>query len=182
MSKAVKQMIIDDIRQKLGDCRDVLVINSSRLDAVTDNRFRLSLRSKGIQLLQVKNTLARRALEEAGVSSLGSVLEGPSTLVWGGEDIVALSREIAQWARQLDKLEIKGGAVEGQVVDARGVDELSRSPGRLELIAQVVGLILSPGARLAGALLGPGGTISGQLEALSEAEQAAEPATEGAAG
>lgn len=168
MSKQIKQMIINDIRQKLGECRDVLVVNSSKLDAVTDNRFRGSLRAKGIHLLQVKNTLARRALAEVGVTSMDSVLSGPSTLVWGGEDIVALSKEIARWAKDLEKLEIKGGAVEGQVVDAQGVVDLSKSPGRLELIAQISGLILSPGARLCGALLGPGGTISGQVRKLAD--------------
>lgn len=172
MSKPIKQMIIDDIRQKLGECRDVLVVNSSKLDAITDNRLRGSLRKKGIYLLQVKNTLARRALEEVGVKSMEGVLAGPSTLVWGGEDIVSLSKEIAKWAKEIDKLEIKGGAVEGQVVNAKGVDELSKSPGRLELISQIVGLALSPGARLAGALLGPGGTISGQLKAMADKDEA----------
>lgn len=172
MSKPIKQMIIDDIRQKLGECRDVLVVNSSKLDAITDNRLRGSLRKKGIYLLQVKNTLARRALEEVGVKSMEGVLAGPSTLVWGGEDIVSLSKEIAKWAKEIDKLEIKGGAVEGQVVNAKGVDELSKSPGRLELISQIVGLALSPGARLAGALLGPGGTISGQLKAMTDKDEA----------
>lgn len=182
MSKAVKQMIIDDIRQKLGDCRDVLVVNSSKLDAITDNRFRLSLRSKGIHLLQVKNTLAQRALRDAGASAMESVLTGPSTLIWGGDDIVALSKEIAKWARELDKLEIKGGSVEGQVIDAKGVDDLSKSPGRLELIGQIAGLLLSPGARLAGALLGPGGTISGQLKGMGDKEgEEGEPAPQAAA-
>lgn len=170
MSKQVKDMIIADIRQKLGDCRDVLVVNSSKLDALTDNRFRGQLRAKGIHLLQVKNTLARRVLEDSGVKSLEQVLAGPSTLIWGGEDIVSLSKEIAKWAKQLDKLEIKGGAVEGQVVNAKGVDELSKSPGRLELISQIVGLVLSPGARVAGALLGPGGTIGGQVKKLADKE------------
>ncbi|MBL8851748.1 MAG: 50S ribosomal protein L10 [Planctomycetaceae bacterium] len=171
MSKPIKQMIIDDIRQKLGECRDVLGVNSSKLDAITDNRVRGTLRAKGIHLLQVKNTLARRALEEVGVKSMETVLAGPSTLVWGGEDIVSLSKEIAKWAKEIDKLEIKGGAVEGQVVDAKGVVELSKSPGRLELISQIVGLALSPGARLAGALLGPGGTISGQLKAMADKDE-----------
>lgn len=170
MSKQIKQMIIDEIRQKLGECRDVLVVNSSKLDAITDNRFRGSLRAKGIHLLQVKNTLARRALEEVGVKSMDGVLAGPSTLVWGGEDIVSLSKEIAKWAKDLDKLEIKGGAVEGQVVDAKGVVDLSKSPGRMELISQIVGLALSPGARLCGALLGPGGKISGQVKSLADKE------------
>ncbi len=181
MSKVVKEMIINDIRQRLGESRDVLVVDSSRLDAITDNQLRLSLRSKGIQLLQVKNTLARRALQEAGAASMESVLEGPSTIVWGGEDIVALSKEISKWAKQLEQLQIKGGSVEGQVVDAKGVVELSKSPGRLELIGQIAGLLLSPGARLAGALLGPGGTISGQLKAMGDKEGEGEPAPEAAA-
>lgn len=170
MSKQVKDMIIEDIRQKLGECRDVLVVNASKLDAVTDNRFRGQLRGKGIHLLQVKNTLARRVLEDAGVQSMEQVLAGPSTLIWGGEDIVSLSKEIARWARELAALEIKGGAVEGQVVNAKGVEELSKSPGRLELISQIAGLALSPGARVAGALLGPGGTISGQVKKLADKE------------
>ncbi len=179
MSKAVKQMVIDQIRGRIGECRELLVVNTSKLDAVTDNRFRVALRKKGIHLLQVKNTLAQRALSDAGVGQMGDVLSGPSTLVWGGEDIVALSKEIAKWARDIEKLEIKGGTVEGQVVDANGVVELSKSPGRLELIGQIAGLLLSPGARVAGALLGPGGTICGQLKAMSEKEgegDAAQPA------
>lgn len=173
MSKAVKQMVIDEIKGRLGECREVLVLDTSKLDGVTDNRFRLALREKGIHLLQVKNTLAQRALADSGVGTMDSVLTGPSTLVWGSEDIVSLSKEIAKWARDIQKLEIKGGAVEGQVVDANGVVELSKSPGRLELIAQISGLLLSPGARLAGALLGPGGTVCGQIKSMSEGEEEA---------
>jgi len=171
MSKAVKQMVIDQIRARLGECRELLVLNTAQLDAITDNRFRVALQEKGIQLLQVKNTLARRALSDAGVGAMDDVLTGPSTLVWGGEDIVSLSKEISRWAKEIEKLEIKGGAVEGQIVDAKGVDELSKSPGRLELIGMIAGQLLSPGARIAGALLGPGGTICGQLKTISEPEE-----------
>jgi large subunit ribosomal protein L10 len=177
MSKVVKQMVIDQIRGRIGDCRELLILNTSKLDAITDNRFRVALRKKGIYLLQVKNTLAQRALADSSVGTLTDVLAGPSTLVWGGEDIVALSKEIARWARDLEKLEIKGGTVEGQVVDANGVVELSKSPGRLELISMISGQLLSPGARLVGALLGPGGTICGQVKSISESGEgdAAEP-------
>ena len=178
MSKAVKQMVIEQIRGRIGECRELLVLNTSKMDAITDNQFRIALQKNGINLLQVKNTLAQRALSDAGVGSLGDVLTGPSTLVWGGEDIVSLSKEITRWAKQIEKLEIKGGAVEGQVVDANGVVELSKSPGRLELIGMIAGQLLSPGAQLAGALLGPGGTICGQLKTMSESdeEEAAAPA------
>ncbi len=89
-------------------------------------------------------------------------------MIWGGEDAVALSKEMSRWAKELAGLEIKGASVDGQPLDAAGVDALSKSPGRLELLAQISGLLLSPGARLSGALLGPGGYLGGQLKALAD--------------
>jgi large subunit ribosomal protein L10 len=170
MSKRVKSMLISDIRSRLGESRDLLVVDTARLDAVTANRVRLAFREKNIHALTVKNTLAKVALHEVGVSGLDSFLEGPSTLVWGSEDIVALSKEITKWAKEIDKFEIKGGAVEGAPVDAAGVESLSKSPSREELIGQIAGMILSPGANLAAALLGPGSTLASQLKTLSEGE------------
>lgn len=170
MSKRIKQMLIDDVRSRIGDTSDILVINTSRLDAVSDNRFRAALREKSIRILTVKNTIARKALNDSGLTALDPVLEGPSALVFGGEDIVALSKEIARWANEIKELEIKGGATEGTTLSANDVDSLSKSPGREELIGRVVMLALSPGAQLAGALLGPGGTVSGQVKSLAEKE------------
>ncbi len=168
MSKRVKEMLMADIRNRIGGPCDLLVVDSSRLDAVTTNKLRLALREKQITALTVQNKLAHRALSDVGLEGVGSLLHGPSTLVWGGEDIVALSKEISKWAKDLDSLEIRGAVVEGQALDAAGVDVLSKSPSREELIGQIVGLALSPGAQLAGALLGPGGTLAGQLEKIAD--------------
>ncbi len=171
MSKVVKEMLIGEIRGRLGNRKDLVVLDTSKLDPVTDNRMRAELRAKGICLLGIKNSLARLALKQAGLSYDEGTFEGPSTLCFGGEDIVALSREMSDWAKKIDKIQIKGGIVDGQGVNAQGVDDISKGPSRLELIGQIAGLILSPGARLAGALLGPGGTISGQLKALADKEE-----------
>lgn len=171
MSKVVKEMIMSDLVERIGASRDMLVVDSSRLDAVTANRLRLELREKNITALTVRNSLARRALHNVGVKALDPVLEGPSTLVWGSEDIVALSKEIARWAREIAQLEIKGGTVEGSSLTAADVEQLSKSPSREELIGQIVGLILSPGGRLSGALLGPGGMLASQIETIAEGEE-----------
>lgn len=170
MSKVVKRMMIDQIRQRLGDCRDLIVIDTSKLDAQSDNQLRLELHRKGISLMSVKNTLARIALREGEITPVESVFEGPSTLVWGGEDIVSLSKEMTSWAKKIDDLEIKGATVDGQGVDEQGVEELSKSPSRLELIGQISGLLLSPGATLSGALLGPGGKLAGQIKSKADDE------------
>lgn len=174
MSKVVKTMVIDTIRAELGDNRDLLLVDASGLDGKTANRLRVGLAEKGVNLLGVKNALANRVLSDMGLSGLDGLLKGPTTLVWGGEDIVQLSKEMTKWAKEIEKLQIKGGTVDGQVVDAKGVDDLSKSPSRAELISQIVGLLLSPGARLAACLLGPGGKVAGQLKKLSEAAEGSE--------
>jgi len=171
MSKYIKEMIASDVRGRIGETQELLVIDPSKVDAITTNQLRMKLRENDITLLAVKNSLARMALNEAGISALDPILEGPSALVWGCEDIVALSKEMTKWAKEIDGLEIKGGTVDGTTLSADDVSALSKSPGRLELIGQVVGLMLSPGAQLAGALLGPGGTISGQLKAIADKEE-----------
>jgi len=171
MSKPIKQMLIDEIGARLGDTTDLLVIDVSRLDAISANRFRLALREKEISALTVKNSLAMHALRKNGVEALGDVLSGPSTLVWGGEDIVALSKEIAKWARELQAVEIRGGSVEGECLDAAAVDALSKSPSREELLSIISGQILDPGARLSAQLLGPGGTVAGQIKSKSEEDE-----------
>lgn len=170
MSKYVKELLISDIRQKIGDSRDMLVLNTSKIDAITANKLRIALGKKQIRLLSVKNTLAKKALSEVGISALDPFLDGPSTLVWGGEDVVALSKEIAKWAKDLEKLEIKGGAVEGTPLTAAQVDQLSKSPSREELLGQIVGLILSPGAQLSAALLGPGAKLASQVKKMADKE------------
>lgn len=171
MSRQVKDMMIAEIQARIGDARDLLVVDSSKLDAITANQWRLGLSKSGISALTVKNSVARNALKQVGVDSLGDVLAGPSTLLWGGEDVVGLSKEIAGWAKKISALEIKGGTVEGQQLDAADVQALSKSPGRRELIGQIAGALLSPGAQLAGALQGPGGQLAGQLKTISETEE-----------
>ena len=174
MSKRVKEMLFLDIRQRIGETRDMLLIDASRIDANTANRFRLALRQKDITALTVQNTLARKALNEAGITALDSLLQGPSTLVWGGDDIVALSKEITRWAKEVEGLEVKGGTLEGESLGPADVDSLSKSPSRQELICQIAGALLGPGANLAAALLGPGAQLANQIEQISEKEEVAE--------
>ena len=170
MSKYVKGMLIDAVADRLGDATNMLVVDVSTVDAITVNEWRLALAKKEIHALTVKNTLARRALERKGVSGLDGILEGPSTLVFGGADIVALSKEITNWAKEIDQLSIKGGTVEGQSLDEAGVVSLSKSASREELIATIVGQILAPGANLAAALLGPGATLASQLKSIADGD------------
>jgi large subunit ribosomal protein L10 len=168
MSKYVKELIIDDVHARLGDARDVVIIDSSALDPITDHEFRGKIRNAGIKMLTVKNTLARKALERNGAQGIDKILAGPSTIIYGGEDVVALSKIVVKVTKDYEKIAIKGGVSEGTPLNSDAVTALSKSPGRLELISQIVGQILSPGANLAGALLGPGGKLAGIVKTIEE--------------
>ena len=172
MGREVKDMVIADIQSRIGDVKDFIVVDCSKVDAITANRWRLALRKERMSALTVKNSVANNALKRKGVGGLSKVLSGPSTLIWGGDDIVALSRSVAKWAKEIKNFEIKGGTVEGESLDAAAVDALSKSAGRLETIGEIAGLMLAPGRQLAGCLQGPGGRLAGQLKTLSEEKQA----------
>lgn len=176
MSKVIKGMMMDEIRRSVGECRDLLVIDMSKLDGVTDNKFRVAMQKKGISLLQVKNSLAKRAFADAGFTALAGSLTGPSTLVWGSEDIVALSKELAKWAKDIKKLEVKGGSADGQAIDAAGFESLSKSPGRAELLSMISGQILAPGAKLSSQFLGMGAKLASQVQKIADKEEEGEAA------
>jgi len=176
MSKFVKNLEIQNYRSRFGGADDLLFINVIGMTAQDTNNLRLTLRKKGIDLQVVQNTLARKILEEKGLGAAGDILAGPSAIVWGGEDIVALAREISDWAKKIEKLTIKGGVVGGQPLDTKGVDALSKLPSRIELLGQLVALIMSPASNLAAALLGPGSVLASQVKTIAEPEEKAEEA------
>ena len=171
MSRRIKEMLIADVAGRIGEVRDMLVVDCSAMDAVTANQWRTRIAAANISALTVKNAVALNALARIGVEGLDEILVGPSTLLWGGADVVALSKEISRWSRQIEGLRIKGGTVEGQTLSAAGVDALSKSPGRLELIGQVAGLMLSPASQLTGALKGPAGKLAGALKSIADGEE-----------
>ena len=169
MSKRVKGMIIDSYAEEIGEEQDMLVVDVSTVDAVTCNQWRLGLAKDGIKALTVKNTLARLALERKGVTGLDDLLAGgPSTLVYGGEDVVELAKKITETAQEIEPLAVKGGAVGGQTLDEAGVTTLSKSPGRAELLSIISGQILSPGANLVGALLAGGSNLASQIKQIAD--------------
>jgi large subunit ribosomal protein L10 len=174
MSKRVKEMLIGEVGARIRGVRDMVVVNASKLDGVTSNKLRLTMKKKKISALTVRNKLAKKALADAGLSALDPFLHGPSTLIWGSEDIVALSKEIAKWAKEIEALVIKGGTTEGTSLPAAKVDELSKSPGRVELIGQIAAAMLSPGAQLGAALLGPGRKLASQVKQIADKEDTAE--------
>src|ERR1700742_1970930 len=115
MSKFVKNLITDDLRGRLSGVENALLVSVAGLDANKNSRLRKTLRDKKINLVVIKNSLARRAAEGTPLAAAFEHMEGSLAVVWGCEDIVALAKEITALAgdKQYEKFAPRGGVMDG---------------------------------------------------------------------
>lgn len=168
MSKYVKELMMDQLRSELGQSRSVLILDFKGLDANAENRLRLDLRKKQIQMRALKNTLARKVFSELGLGDLGQFLSGPSVAVWGGPGVAELAKEISSQVKKLKKPEIKGGSVDGIVIGAAQVEDITKLPSREELIGRVAALAIAPAQRIVSLANAPASGLLGQIQTLAE--------------
>jgi large subunit ribosomal protein L10 len=172
--------MMDQLRSELDDSRSVLIVDLKGLDAVAENRLRLDLRKKNIQMRALKNTLARRVFTDVGLGGLDQFLTGPNVAVWGGDGVAELAKELSDQVKKLKKPEIKGGAVDGVVIGPRQVEDITKLPSREALIGRVAALALAPVQRVVSLANAPASGLLGQLKTLAEpAESEGGDATEG---
>ena len=169
MSKPVKDLIMRDYRDKLGDIEDVTVISLRGVDANRNNAIRVGMESKDIHFTMIRNNLFLRAFEGTSLETLEPVLTGSNVVAYGGESVVEVAREIVRLAKEHEEIQLKGAILDGMLFEGdAGVRKLSEYPTKDEAIAQDVTLILGPGRKLVGAVKGPGGRLAGILKAIED--------------
>src|SRR5207245_8949804 len=94
MSKQIKQMEMDALRQTFQDVRDMVFLSNSKLNCQIDTQLRAALRKKQIRLQVVKNSLCRRVFSEIGVH-VENVWEGSTVVAWGGDRLADVSKAYA---------------------------------------------------------------------------------------
>jgi large subunit ribosomal protein L10 len=170
MSKYVKNLISEHLHHRFKDVDQALLVNVVGLDANADNRLRAELRRQNIQLMVVKNSLAARATAGTPLEEMFEGLDGSSAVLWGGEDIVHLAREVARLAKVdlYPAFRARGGVLEGRKLSAEKVLEISRWPRREELLSLVAGQLLGVASEVVSQLVGPATQIASQIEKLIE--------------
>jgi large subunit ribosomal protein L10 len=173
MSKQLKNLIAEEVKQRLTGVNDALLVNVIGLDSANTFALRKELRSKNISLLVVKNSLAKRATEGTPLTRAFDDNEGSLAVVWGGEDFVSLAKELVALHKkpEYEKFTAKGGVMEGEKLTAEKVTEISKWPNRAGQISIVLGQILSPGSNLLSQINGPGGKLLSQIKTKSEEEE-----------
>lgn len=170
MSKQVKTMISDAIKSRLKGVNNLLLINLAGLDANKNNQLRMELKQKNIQLMMVKNSMARRATEGTPLAVAFEQMEGSMAMIWGGEDIVSLAKELIRYTddKKFAPLAPRGGVMDGAQLTAEMVKEVSKWPSRTEQLSILAGQIISLGGKLSSQFLAMGGALASQIKQKSE--------------
>lgn len=149
-----KEKIVAEIREKLSRSRSVVLVDYRGLTVAQATRLRRKAREAGVEYRVLKNTLVRLAARDLGLI-LDPLLEGPVALAFGYQDPVAPAKVLADFIKEFKILEIKGGVVEGQVVDATGIKALADLPPREVLLGKVLSGLQAPLVGLVSVLGGP---------------------------
>jgi large subunit ribosomal protein L10 len=159
---------VTELTEKLGKATSAIVTDYRGLTVKQLEELRARLRNDGIEYHVVKNTLARRAAEQAGVGEFSSVLIGPVGLALGYGDLSAPARILNEYFRVNRRLPIVAGMVEKRVLDADAVRAVADLPSREVLLSQLAGTLQSPLSSLAGALNSILSNFAATLDAYRE--------------
>ncbi len=168
MSKPVKNLITKAYQSRFADVEDAVLIDIRGVASNDNNTFRAQLAEKDIHVTVVRNAMAKTAFSGTALERLTELLEGPNAMVYGGQSVVEVARELVDIVKQIKEIDFKGAIMEGQLFGPNEVDRLSKFPTREEAQAQALQLILSPAQRLSGAVQSPGSKLASMIKTIEE--------------
>jgi len=134
-----KKQMVADLTDKIKTASAGVIVNYSGITVADDTALRAALRKAGVSYSVYKNSITGRACEEAGYGDLKKVLEGMTAVAVAGEDPIAPAKILKEYADKIESFELKGGFVEGNVLDVKGVEELAAIPPKPMLVGKMLG-------------------------------------------
>ena len=163
-SREQKEQIVSDLAEKFGRMKSAVFTSVSGYTMDDANDLRTKGREQGIELTVAKKTLLVRALEQSGFTLPADGFEGSILTTIGYEDEVSPAKLMSEFSKERDDITVVGGVLEGSIVDAAAVKQLSTLPGKDELLAKVVGSLNAPVSGFVNVLAG---NMRGLVYALS---------------
>jgi large subunit ribosomal protein L10 len=162
--------LVDEYAKKFKTSKSIFLADFSGINVAETTKLRRSFRAANVDYCILKNTLAKRSFENAGIEGMTEMLKGMTAFAFSGEDAVAPIKVINDFNKQVSKdgspLVIKGCVFEGKVFGAEKADALAKLPNREQLLGQLVGVLKAPMSNLVGVLSATGQKLVGTLESV----------------
>ena len=140
----LKQPVVQEISAAIEGAQSVVLVDHRGLTVQQDTELRKQLREAGVTYKVYKNTMMNFAFKGTDCEGLSDLLNGPSAIAVSKDDATAPARILCEFAKKAPKLEVKGGVVEGKVLDVAAINEVAQIPSRDVLLGRLLGSFQSP--------------------------------------
>jgi large subunit ribosomal protein L10 len=147
MNRDQKAAVVQEVAAQIQESEAVFAVDYRGISVPQAADLRVKLNEAGARFRVVKNTLTLLAADKAGADSLKEVLEGPTAFTFvtaEGGDVALAAKALAQFKREHQLLDFKGGVMNGEPLTAEQIGEIARLPAKDVLHGQLVGMIASP--------------------------------------
>jgi large subunit ribosomal protein L10 len=169
MQRNEKQELVGALKKKMEKAAIAIAVGYKNIDAAATVKLRKTFRDNKVDYKVVKNTLARLAAKGTPLEKLAESLDGPNAIILGYDDVVAPAKVLRDVLKeQGEKMVVKAGVVQGNLVDARSLAALADMPGLPELRSMLLSTINGAAGKLVRLLATPGGQLARVLKANSE--------------
>ncbi len=146
MSKAIerKQELVNQIAEEIKASSSIVIADYRGLNVAEVTELRNNIRKEGLKFKVYKNSLVRRAMEQAGIEGLDEVLTGPNAIAFSTEDAVAPARVLNDFAKTHQALELKAGVIEGKVANQEEIKAIATLPSKEGLLSMLLSVLTAP--------------------------------------
>src|ERR671913_1973040 len=171
MKRSEKEQLVIELTDKIKGAKALYYTDFTGLNVKRMTELRRRLRKAGVEYVVIKNTLALRAINDSGLT--GTRLRGPTGVVVS-RDAVAAAKLLTDFAKENDqKPAVKGGLLDGAIIDQAQVKKLASMPSREQMLAELGAGLMAPMASFVGAMNGLFYMMVGALEALRAQKEGA---------
>jgi large subunit ribosomal protein L10 len=158
---------LEAIKSTFGENKDFIFTDYRGLTVDQITELRRKLREKEVEYRVVKNRYAKLAFQQLDMPDVADLLVGPTALALLKDDAASVAKILFDYSRETP-VEVKGALVDGRVFDAAQIEELSKLPGREQLLAQLMGTMNAPVQNLVYAMNGVTQKLVRVLQAIAD--------------
>jgi len=144
MMRTEKEARVKELAQQLEGKNVILLSDFTGMDVETATEIRRRFREESVEFRVVKNTLAKLAAEQLGLTELAKLFTGPNAVVMTEDDPVAPAKILAEFEKKAETPRIKQGWVETVMMDEAQIRQLAELPPREVLLAQIAAGFQAP--------------------------------------